>query len=48
MLAQKAQMYGKALYLVPPQYTTQTCSACGCVLKDNERLTLTDREYLST
>lgn len=45
MLAQKAQMYGKALYLVPPQYTTQTCSACGYVLKDNERLTLTDRDW---
>ena len=45
MLAQKAQVYGKALYLVPPQYTTQTCSACGYVLRANERLTLTDRDW---
>lgn len=38
-------MYGKQVVLIPPQYTTQTCSACGYVLKEGERLTLLDRDW---
>lgn len=45
MLQYKAEMYGKQVILIPPQYTTQTCSACGYVLKEGERLTLLDRDW---
>lgn len=45
MLQYKAQKYGKEVILVPPQYTSQTCSACGYVLQRDERLTLADREW---
>lgn len=45
MLKYKAEAYGKTLVLIPPQYTTQTCSACGYVMKGEEHLTLKDREW---
>ncbi len=44
-LQQKANVYGKTVILVPPQYTTQTCSECGYVLKKEERLPLSVREW---
>lgn len=46
MLRYKADMYGKTVALVPPQYTTQTCSSCGYVMKGREHLTLKDREWI--
>lgn len=45
MLQYKASFYGKTVVLVPPQNTTQTCSACGHVMKGEDRLTLKDREW---
>lgn len=45
MLQYKAEAYGKTVVLVPPEYTTQTCSACGYVMKGDEKLTLADREW---
>lgn len=45
MLQYKADIYGKTVVLVPPQYTTQTCSSCGYVMKREEHLTLKDREW---
>lgn len=45
MLQYKAEFYGKMVVLVPPQYTTQTCSICGYVMKGEEHLTLKDREW---
>lgn len=45
MLQYKAAMYGKTVVLVPPQYTTQTCSVCGHVMKGEQKLTLKDREW---
>lgn len=44
-LQQKAAMYDKTVILVPPHYTTQKCSVCGYVMKGEEHLTLTDREW---
>lgn len=44
-LQQKADLYGKAVILVPPQYTTQACSDCGYVLAKDERLPLSVREW---
>lgn len=32
MVQQKAQMYGKEIRLVPPHYTSRTCSDCGYVM----------------
>lgn len=46
MLDYKASWYGKEFVLVPPQYTTQTCSNCGYVLKNEERLPLSVREWI--
>lgn len=45
MLRYKRALYGKTVILVPPQYTSQTCSACGYVLKKDGKLTLSDREW---
>ena len=45
VLSQKALMYGKTFALVDPRNTTQTCSACGYVLRGNEKLSLSDREW---
>lgn len=45
MLQYKAAKYGKTVILVPPQYTTQTCSECGHVMKGDEKLPLSVREW---
>lgn len=45
MLQYKADLYGKTVILVPPKNTTQTCSACGHVMKGTDKLTLKDREW---
>lgn len=45
VLSQKAAMYGRTFMTVDPRNTTQTCSACGHVLKGDEKLTLSDREW---
>ena len=45
MLNYKASWYGREFVLVPPQYTTQTCSQCGHVLEAEERLPLSVREW---
>ena len=45
LLQQKADMYGKTVILVSPQYTTQTCSHCGHVLKGKYMLPLSAREW---
>ena len=45
MISQKSDMYGKAAVLVPPEYTTQTCSSCGHVLTGKFMLPLSVREW---
>ena len=45
ILGQKASTYGKELALIDPRNTTQTCSNCGYKLTDDEKLTLSDREW---
>lgn len=45
MLQYKGLLYGKTVVLVPPNNTTQTCSQCGYVMKGEEHLTLSDREW---
>ncbi|MCK8607074.1 transposase [Apilactobacillus ozensis] len=40
MLEYKCKWYGKELKLVPAKNTTQTCSACGYLLQQSEKLTL--------
>ena len=42
----KSSLYGRTFILVPPHHTTQTCSSCGHVLTDVDRLTLGDREWV--
>ena len=46
MLAYKADLYGKTFVLVQPRNTAQTCSSCGYVLRGDERLSLSDREWV--
>ena len=46
LLKYKAELYGKIFIKVSPNNTTQTCSNCGYILKDEERLTLKDREWI--
>lgn len=46
MLQYKAELYGRTVVLVPPQYTTQTCSQCGYVLQKNEQISLSVREWI--
>lgn len=41
----KARMYDRIYIKVPPQYTSQTCSMCGFVMKDGNKLSLNDREW---
>ena len=45
MLEYKSLLYGKTFIKVPPKNTTQTCSTCGFILKDKNKLTLKDREW---
>ena len=45
MLVQKGETYGRQVILVPPEYTTQMCSACGHVMTGKERLPLSAREW---
>lgn len=44
-LQQKGDMYGRTVILVPAKNTTQTCSVCGFVMKGENHLTLSDREW---
>lgn len=44
-LEYKAKLYGKVFLKVPAAGTTQTCSKCGHQLKNDEKLTLSDREW---
>ena len=44
-LQQKSAMYGKTVVLVPSQYTTQTCSVCGHVMKGPKALPLSARDW---
>ena len=41
----KANLYGREFIQVSPRNTTQTCSDCGYILTDNNKLTLKDREW---
>ncbi len=45
MLQYKAKMYGREVILVPAQYTTQTCSACGHVCTGAQKLPLSVRQW---
>ena len=45
-LAWSAEKNGRTMLLVPPHFTTQTCSACGHVMKGDEKLTLGNREWV--
>ena len=45
-LEYKCEMYGKTFVKVPPRNTTQTCNACGFVLRGEDKLTLDDREWI--
>ena len=45
-LEYKSAMHGKMFLKVPPHHTTQTCSSCGHVLSGDEKLTLSDREWV--
>lgn len=47
MLQYKGAFYGKTVVLIPPQYTTQTCSHCGYIMKGEKHLTLSDREWVT-
>ena len=33
----KSEWYGSEIFLVPPQYTSQTCSSCFFVSKENRK-----------
>lgn len=37
MLEHKAERYGRTIIAVNPAYTSQTCSHCGCVSKENRK-----------
>ena len=45
-LQYKAGFYNKKVVLVNPRNTTQTCSVCGNVLKNDDKLTLNDRDWV--
>ena len=45
-LRYKASLYRKTFIQVSPHYTTQTCSDCGYVMQGEEKLTLSDREWI--
>jgi len=44
-LVRKAAMYGRIYIKVPPHYTTQTCNVCGYVMKEENSLDLSIREW---
>lgn len=46
MLAYKAELYDKEFIAVNPKNTTQTCHICGHIMKEKEKLTLKDREWI--
>lgn len=46
MLEYKASMYGKTFLKIPASLTSQTCSDCGYVLPKDQRLKLSDREWV--
>lgn len=46
MLTRKGEKYGRQVILVPPEYTTQTCSVCGHVMAGKEKLPLSAREWI--
>ena len=46
ILSWEAEKHGKLFMKVPPQNTTQTCSACGHVSSGNERITLNMEEWI--
>ena len=45
MLSRKAKMYGKTFVTVNPRNTTQTCSACGYVMKGEDKIRLGVEEW---
>ena len=45
MLDYKALLYNRVVKTINPRNTTQTCSTCGYLLRDNHKLTLKDREW---
>ncbi|WP_156407442.1 RNA-guided endonuclease InsQ/TnpB family protein, partial [Levilactobacillus parabrevis] len=45
MLSYKADLYGRKFLTINPRNTTQTCSDCGHVLTDKNKLTLADRKW---
>ena len=44
-LEYKAKLYGKIFVTVDPKNTTQTCSECGHIMSDKDKLTLKVREW---
>jgi putative transposase len=46
MLSYKADLYKKQFITVDPKNTTQTCNTCGHVMSGNEKLTLSDRQWV--
>ena len=45
MLGRKAQMYGRTFVTVNPKNTTQTCSACGHIMKGEDKIKLGVEEW---
>lgn len=45
IMEQKADLRGKTFLKVPPQYTTQTCNACGHVMSGDEKILLGRDEW---
>ena len=46
IMAWEAEKNGKFFMKVPPQYTTQTCSACGYVASGDRKIRLRTREWI--
>ncbi|MCI1435551.1 MAG: transposase, partial [Solobacterium sp.] len=45
-LQNTASKRGKTCLLVNPRNTTQTCSSCGCVMSDDNRIVLGQEEWV--
>ena len=45
-LEYKSALHGRTFVKVPPMNTTQTCCCCGHVLKGDDKLKLSDREWI--